>query len=118
MGDVARDFDELVTGPGGPVTFTLAGQPWELPAELPHQAALYLDGLAHDKGDEYELSLGEIERMARMLFDDPTVDEWLRFGVGLTRLSAVVEWSLDQLSSQLDTRTSDEDGEPAPLPEG
>lgn len=115
MGDVARDFDELVAGPGGPVTFTLAGRTWELPVELPHQVALYLDGLAHDKGDEYELELGEIEKMGRMLFTDQVVDEWLQLGVGLTRLSAVVEWGLDQLAGQLDTGASAGGGDAAPL---
>ena len=93
----AHDFDELVRGREG-VTFTLAGQEWPLPVELPHQALLYLDVLQAEKGAEWRLGWTEIVALARHIWDDPTVDGWLQAGVGVQRLSALVEWAVVQLT--------------------
>jgi hypothetical protein len=94
----ARDFDELVRG-RSEVTFTLCGRDWHLPPELPHRAMLYLDQLQSEGGLKLEPTWAQFEKLARLLWDDETVDTWLAAGLGGNRLVALIEWAFRQLGT-------------------
>jgi hypothetical protein len=93
----ARDFDEVVAARRG-VTFTLDERPWPLPLEMPHRALIYLDALVAEGGAGWIPTWKEMVALARHIWGDETVDDWLDAGVGVQRLSATVQWAVEQLS--------------------
>jgi hypothetical protein len=94
----ARDFDAAVAHRKGD-TFTLVGQEWPLPVELPHQAMLYLSALGEDKGPDAPLEYRDLCRLAELIWDEETVAGWHQAGAGVDRLTQLVEWAVRELTS-------------------
>ena len=90
------DFDAAIEAVEE-VTYTVHGKTHALPKQLPHKAALLLEGWMRERGASKDVEVEDFTVLARAIFGDDKVEEWLEADMGTVQLGQMVEWSLSHL---------------------
>ena len=96
--EILQDFDLLIEERQDQV-IQVAGQQWAVPAELPWDADVMLEGIENVKGSNYQLAKNEADKLLTMLYGAEAIRAWDTAGVGMTRRMAVLEWTMSHLAS-------------------
>ena len=97
--EILRDFDQLLEERQRQ-TILVAGQEWLVPAELPWDTDVMLEGIEAAKGGNYRLAKVEMDKLLVMFYGVDAIAAWNTAGVGMTRRMAVLEWTMSHLASQ------------------
>ena len=106
--EALRDFDTLIEERVG-VEIKVAGQLWPVPAELPWDADVILDGIEDIEGSSYVLMKAETDKLLTMVYGAETIAAWDEAGVGMTRRMAILKWTLQYLTQQTTSMVDDDD---------
>ena len=110
--EILRDFDQLLEERQHQ-TIQVGGQQWQVPAELPWDTDVMLEGIEQVKGSNYHLAKDETNKLLTMFYGVDAIQAWNTAGVGMTRRMAVLEWTMSHLASQARTPSTvpDEGGD-------
>ena len=104
-----RDFDAFwAEKKKEPITFTVFGKKYDLPAEVPASLMLKVMRLQQNEGAGAAVSFETIEELLTGVLGKEQFNTLLESGIGMAQLSEVLDWIMDAYNGGDDTEGNPE----------